>query len=97
MSQPPEPRYFIAQGENVQGPFTRSRVLDLVRQGKVRADMMFSLEGGEWVPAIEVWGNRVANESLSFSSVDCLPPSRKCRYSGFSPVALSVSSIRVGP
>jgi len=54
MSQPPEPRYFIAQGENVQGPFTRSRVMDLVRQGKVTADMMFSLEGGEWVQGHQI-------------------------------------------
>ncbi len=54
MSQPPEPRYFIAQGENVQGPFTRSRVLELARQGKVCAEMMFSLEGGEWVQGHQV-------------------------------------------
>ncbi len=54
MSQPPEPRYFIAQGENVQGPFTRTRVLELIQQGKVRADMMFSLEGGAWVQGHQV-------------------------------------------
>ena len=48
-----ETRYYIAQGENVQGPFPRSRVLALIAEGKVRADMLFSAEGGDWVSGHE--------------------------------------------
>ncbi len=39
-----------AVGQNVQGPFTQRRLLELIAEGKVRDDMMFSLEGGEWRP-----------------------------------------------
>lgn len=44
-----EPQYWIAQGENVQGPFARSVVRQWIADGRVRADMLFSLEGGAWV------------------------------------------------
>ncbi len=49
MSSGLESRYFVAVGQNVQGPFTQKRLLELIAIGKVHADMMFSLEGGEWV------------------------------------------------
>ncbi len=50
MSGDLDSRYFVAVGQNVQGPFTQKRLLELIASGKVRASMMFSLEGGEWVP-----------------------------------------------
>ena len=49
-----EPQYYIAQGQDVQGPFPRSRILSWIEQGKVRDDMLFSLEGGDWVPGHDV-------------------------------------------
>ncbi|MHC5011377.1 MAG: hypothetical protein ACYTG6_10560 [Planctomycetota bacterium] len=49
-----ETRYYIAQGENVQGPFPRSKVVDLIRQGRARPDMLYSAEGGPWIVGHEV-------------------------------------------
>ena len=49
-----EPQYWIAQGENVQGPFGRQQVLAWIDAGKVRADMLFSRDGGDWVAGHEL-------------------------------------------
>ena len=49
MSDAFESNYHIAQGENVQGPYTKSQVLQLVEEGKVRQDMLFSKDGADWV------------------------------------------------
>ena len=43
-----ETQYYIAQGEQVQGPFPVSRVLAWIESGKVRPEMLFSREGGAW-------------------------------------------------
>lgn len=43
-------RYYIAQGQDVQGPYERASVLQWIRQGRVRPDMMFCVEGTQaWV------------------------------------------------
>ena len=44
-----ETQYYIAQGENVQGPFPESKVRDYIQRGRVRKEMMFSVNGGDWV------------------------------------------------
>ncbi|MDF1702257.1 MAG: GYF domain-containing protein, partial [Planctomycetota bacterium] len=44
-----DPQYWIAQGEDVQGPYARSKLRAWIAAGRVRPDMLFSLEGGEWV------------------------------------------------
>ena len=49
MSDAFESNYHIAQGENVQGPYTKSQVLQLIEEGKVRQDMLFSKDGADWV------------------------------------------------
>jgi hypothetical protein len=49
MSEAYESNYHIAQGENVQGPYTRTQVLQLIDEGQVRADMLFSRDGADWV------------------------------------------------
>ncbi len=43
-----EPQYFIAQGQDVQGPFDKSRVLKWIQAGRARPEMLYSLEGGDW-------------------------------------------------
>ncbi len=45
----PEPQYYILQGENVQGPYALSKVRAYIEQGRVRANMKFSRDGGDWV------------------------------------------------
>ena len=49
MSEAFESNYHIAQGENVQGPYTKSQVEQLIEEGKVRVDMLFSRDGADWV------------------------------------------------
>ena len=49
-----EPQWTIAQGENVQGPFPESKVRRYIEAGRVRADMLFSRDGGDWVPGHEI-------------------------------------------
>ena len=49
MSDLHESHYHIAQGENVQGPYTRSQVLQLIEQGKARPEMLYSKDGADWV------------------------------------------------
>jgi hypothetical protein len=44
------PRYYIAQGQDVQGPFERAALLQWIQQGKVRPEMMFCEEDTDtWV------------------------------------------------
>jgi hypothetical protein len=47
-------QYYIAQGENVQGPFPLGQIERFVREGKARADMMYSVDGGEWVQGYDL-------------------------------------------
>lgn len=49
MSEAYESNYHIAQGENVQGPYTRTQALELIQQGKARIDMLYSKDGADWV------------------------------------------------
>jgi hypothetical protein len=44
-----ERTYYISQGKNVQGPFERSRILGWIESGRVRPEMLFSLDGNAWV------------------------------------------------
>lgn len=54
MSDPNQSNYHIAQGENVQGPYTLAQTQQLVEQGKVRADMLFSRDGADWVEGYQL-------------------------------------------
>jgi hypothetical protein len=54
MSEAFESNYHIAQGENVQGPYTLSQTQLLIEEGKVRADMLFSRDGADWVEGYQL-------------------------------------------
>lgn len=49
-----ESQYWIAQGENVQGPFSQQQVQGWIAAGKVREEMFFSRDGGDWVTGSEL-------------------------------------------
>ena len=49
-----EPQYYIAQGQDVQGPFTAAKIRAYIRAGRVRKEMMFSRDGGPWVAGSEI-------------------------------------------
>ena len=44
-------RYYIAQGDQVSGPFSYDAMSRFVSQGKLQSSMQVSLEGGAWIPA----------------------------------------------
>jgi hypothetical protein len=54
MSEAFESNYHIAQGENVQGPHTLPQAQKLIEEGKVRADMLFSRDGADWVEGYQL-------------------------------------------
>lgn len=49
-----EPQYYIAQGQNVQGPFTAEKIRAYIQAGRVRKEMLFSQDGGPWVIGSEI-------------------------------------------
>lgn len=48
-----EPQFWIAQGQQVQGPFPLSRVRGWIAAGRARPEMLYSRDGGPWRPGPE--------------------------------------------
>ena len=46
----PEPKFFIRNGDHVDGPHPTSRILEWRREGKLPADIMLSRDGQRWQP-----------------------------------------------
>lgn len=53
MSEAYESNYHIAQGENVQGPYTYTKLMELIAQGRARPEMLFSRDGADWVEGFD--------------------------------------------
>ena len=45
---PPEQRWFVRQGDHVDGPHPQSRILEWRREGRLPDDVLLSRDGQHW-------------------------------------------------